>query len=236
MKEINGVELSLVKWIKSLYVKAEFSPEQWKKIPELTDNGISVFFKQFVPEYFHKNEIDNNKRIIWSPLIYDYTVYTNLYEYKYHELPESLQMLHNVCDGFRHDVAIEYEFNLLNYLLFSYQTPFGGHFGLRNSQKQPIAMRHYIYQSACGDDPIYDMPDDNSIAIDVCDKLLLEKNNGLCAFDAYMSDIGFNTRWGDDYDFSDEPLKFAVDLRLLADPKFRTNWPGWNLTKKQKTL
>lgn len=231
MREINGVKLSLEKLkSKSWCIKAEFSLEQWKKIPELTDKGINVFFEQFVPEYFHKNEIDNANRIIWSPLVYNYKIYTNLDKYKYHELPESLQMLHNVCGGFRCVAAAEITLNLQNYLLFGYQTPFGGHFGLRNSKKQPIAMQHNVYQSVCKDDPVYDMPGDDSIAIDVCDKLLLKKNNGLCAFDIYMSDIGFNTRWGQDYDFSDEPLKFAVGIIPLTNPKIRINWPGWNLT------
>ena len=102
MREIDGVKISLETMNpKSWYIKAEFSLERWKKIPELTDKGINVFFEQFVPEYFHKNEIDNANRIIWSPLVYNYKVYTNLDKYKYHELPESLQMLHNVCGGFR---------------------------------------------------------------------------------------------------------------------------------------
>ena len=36
-------------------------------------------------------------------------------------------------------------------------------------------MQHNVYQSVCKDDPVYDMPGDDSIEIDVCDKLLLKK-------------------------------------------------------------
>lgn len=44
MREIDGVKISLETMNpKSWYIKAEFSLEQWKKIPELTDKGINVF-------------------------------------------------------------------------------------------------------------------------------------------------------------------------------------------------
>ena len=231
MQEIHGVNLCLTqKSTKSLWVKAEFSPKQWQKIPELNDVGINAFFRQFVPEYFHKNKIDKPNRTIWSPLIYDYKLHTNLpFNTNDHEkLPHCLQMLYNANGGnFHNNSALEITFNLRNYLLLGYQTPFGGGFGLKNSKNQPIALQHFIYQGYSDNDKTeYDLPTDKSIAINVGDNLVYRV---LGAFDIHMWAIGFDTRWGSDYEFCDKKLTFATNFCHFQDFRHRiNNWPGWN--------
>lgn len=237
--KISGVTLSLSKKEPdSLWVKAEFDSVQWQEIQKLTDTGINDFFNKYNScEYFSGNVFDKDKKVVWSPLVYKFRLHKNMQNTKYQELSEPLQQLCTAggTEYLQYGNVLETCFYLQNCLLFGYNTPGGGHFELKNSQNETIAMQHNFYQSYDEKAPEYDLPSRNpTIEISVPNNLLKK----LAEYDVHMSENLFYTRWGTDYYNPRIKLTMATYYNPYTNGdtqlKTRQTWPGY--ATKQKTL